>query len=61
MNAHGARLWRLLLATLLVLVGATALTQTPAHAVQTQPAVYVIEIHGAIDLGLASYLSRVLR
>ncbi|MGH2586871.1 MAG: SDH family Clp fold serine proteinase, partial [Dehalococcoidia bacterium] len=53
------RSYRLLLGALLVLVG-VALHQSATHAQDLERPVYVIEVHGTIDLGLAPYVSRAL-
>jgi membrane-bound serine protease (ClpP class) len=53
--------WRLLLGALLVVIGITVARPTGARAQDSREPVYVIEIHGTIDLGLAPYVSRVLR
>ena len=52
---------RLLLGALLLLIG-LALSIAPAsRAQQSASPVFVVQIHGEIDLGLAPYLARVLR
>ena len=60
MSTHLTRTWRLLLAMLLVVAGALTLRLPPAHAEEEAGVVYVIEVRGPIDLGLAPYLARVL-
>ena len=50
---------RLVVASLLVLIGATASDHTTAQA--TRPVVYVVSIDGTIDLGLAPFLARTVR
>jgi len=50
---------RLVVASLLVLIGATASDHTTAQA--TRPVVYVVSIDGTIDLGLAPFLARTAR
>jgi membrane-bound serine protease (ClpP class) len=51
--------YRLVVASLLVLIGATASDHTTAQA--TRPVVYVVSIDGTIDLGLAPFLARTVR
>jgi len=58
-SVRSGRGYRWLLGALLVLAG-IALHQNAAHAQDVERPVYVIRVHGAIDLGLAPYVSRVL-
>ena len=51
--------YRLVVASLLVLIGATASDHITAQA--TRPVVYVVSIDGTIDLGLAPFLARTAR
>jgi membrane-bound serine protease (ClpP class) len=59
-SPRSTRVWRILAGMLLVLSGVVALRLPAAHAQDTDAPVYVIQVHGPIDLGLAPYLSRVL-
>ena len=52
--------WPRLLGTLLLLLGFASLVAPPSRAQDNAGPVFVVQIHGPIDLGLAPYLSRVL-
>src|SRR5687768_15004588 len=59
-NRRGYPRWQRLLGSLLLLIGLASSLASTSRAQESAAQVYVVQIRGEIDLGVAPYLARVL-